>query len=156
MRTGSAKILDRGSIQDQCLDHQESILAAKLVSTHNIINLFYGVFTSQPQTHFTGPTHTSRSTMSSFIQDADSSCAPLESIATSYIKGKKKGKKTSPIWAYTCKPLLHENQDFLYCFYCILDDLEKKLYGADNSSSIIKHIKAIYPYINLKASVSKN
>jgi hypothetical protein len=35
--------------------------------------------------------------MSSFIQDADLSYTPLESIATSYIKGKKKGKKTSPI-----------------------------------------------------------
>jgi len=47
--------------------------------------------------------------MSSFIQDADLSCAPLKLIATSYIKGKKKGKKTSLIWAHTRKPLPHEN-----------------------------------------------
>jgi len=94
--------------------------------------------------------------MSSFIQDANSSCAPLESTATSYTKGKKKGKKTSPIWAYTREPLPHENQDFLYYSYCILDDLKKKPHGADNSSSITKHIKAMHPHINLKASVSKN
>jgi len=58
--------------------------------------------------------------MSSFLQDADSSYTPLviaELVAASRTSTRKKGKKTSAIWAYTREPLEHEDQKLLYYSY---------------------------------------
>jgi len=50
--------------------------------------------------------------MSSFLQDADSSRAPLvaiESIVASCTSAHNKGKKTSAIWNHARKPLKYED-----------------------------------------------
>ena len=78
--------------------------------------------------------------MSSFIQDAESSYTPsvmADSVAASYTR--TKGKKTSAVWAHTREPLEHEDEKLLYCTYCDIDD---KPHGANNASSMTKHIRS--------------
>ena len=63
--------------------------------------------------------------MSSFLQDADSSCAPLvaaKSIAASRTSAHNKGKKTSAIWNHAREPLKYEDQELLYYSYYKLDN----------------------------------
>src|SRR5271167_4437250 len=94
--------------------------------------------------------------MSSFLQDADSSCTPsviVESAAASRTSTHKKGKKTSPVWAHTREPLEHEDQELLYCSYCELDD---KPHGAKTASSMSKHIRSIHKTVIIEQGLSKN
>jgi hypothetical protein len=54
----------------------------------------------------------------SFLFEADSSVAPsVISESTTTSQTRKKGKKSSPVWAYIRMPLEDENPDLLYCFY---------------------------------------
>jgi hypothetical protein len=96
--------------------------------------------------------------MSSFLQDADagSSCTPsvtAESAAASRTSAHNKGKKTSPVWAHTCEPLEHENQELLYCSYCELND---KPHGAKTASSMTKHIHSMHKTVIIELGVSKS
>ena len=94
--------------------------------------------------------------MSSFLQDADSSYTPLvvaESIVVSRTSAYNKGKKTSPIWAYTREPLEHEDQELLYCSYCELDD---KPHSAKTASSMTKHIHSLHKIVIIEKGLSKN
>src|SRR6266536_1398429 len=92
----------------------------------------------------------------SFLQEADSSLALLITVESSTSHSRKKGKKSSPVWAYTRQPLEHENQDFLYYSYCDVNDIIYKPYGSDSSSAMTKHINRKHPHITIKKSVSKN
>jgi hypothetical protein len=60
------------------------------------------------------------------------------------------------IWEHTREPLEHEDQDLWYCSYCDINDTTYKLYGADRSSAMNKHIKSKHPHITVEKSVSKN
>jgi hypothetical protein len=94
--------------------------------------------------------------MSSFLQDADSSCTPsvtADLAAASCTSTRKKGKKTSPIWAHTREPLEHEDQKLLYCTYC---DINDKPHSADNASSITKHIRSQHKTVIIEVGLSKN
>ena len=72
--------------------------------------------------------------MSSFVE-AESSCTPsVIAASTTASRTGKKGKKSSPVWAYTREPLSHENQSFMYCFYC---DINNDFYGANTFFLII-------------------
>ena len=94
--------------------------------------------------------------MSSFLQDVGSSYTPLvivELVVASRISAYNKGKKTSPIWAYTHEPLEHEDQELLYCSYCELDD---KPHGAKTASSMTKHIHSLHKIVIIEKGLSKN
>ncbi len=45
----------------------------------------------------------------SFLQEADSSLAPLVTAESTTSQSYKKGRKTAPVWEYTRKPLEHED-----------------------------------------------
>ena len=96
--------------------------------------------------------------MSSFLQDAGSSCTPSvtaesAAAAASRTSAHNKGKKTSPVWAHTREPLEHEDQELLYCSYCKLDD---KPHSAKTASSMTKHIQSIYKIVIIEQGLSKN
>jgi hypothetical protein len=76
-----------------------------------------------------------------------------ESAATSRTSIRKKGKKSSPIWVHSREPLEHENQELLYCSYCHIDN---NPHGANNASSITKHIQRKHPQIIIEKGLSKN
>ena len=91
----------------------------------------------------------------SFLQEADSSLAPLVTPeSTTASQARKKGKKSSPVWAHTRLPLDSEDSDLLYCSYC--DSIETESYGANNSSAMTKHINRKHPLVIIEKSVSKN
>lgn len=93
--------------------------------------------------------------MSSFFQDKDSSYTPsiiAESVAASRTSICKKGKKSSPIWAYTRKPLECENQELLYYSYYNIDD---KPHGANNASFITKYIQRKHSQVSIEKGLSK-
>jgi hypothetical protein len=92
--------------------------------------------------------------MSSFLQDADSSCA-AESATASHTSTRKKGKKSSLIWAHTREPLKHEDQELLYCSYCDINDTTKP-HGSDNASSMTKHIRSQHKTVIIELGVSKS
>jgi hypothetical protein len=92
----------------------------------------------------------------SFLQEADSSLALSVTTESTTSQSYKKGKKTAPVWEHTREPLEHENQDLWYCSYCDINDTTYKLYNANRSLAINKHIKSKHPYITIKKSVSKN
>jgi len=91
--------------------------------------------------------------MSSFLQDAGSSCTPSESAAASCTSAHNKGKKSSPVWAYTREPLDHEDQELFYYSYC---ELNNKPHSAKTASFITKHIYSIHKTVIIKKSLSKN
>ena len=88
----------------------------------------------------------------SFLSEADLSITPSvipESTTTS--QARKKGKKSSPIWAHTCMPLEDEDPNLLYCSYCEQDPITKRVpYGSESSSAMTKHINRYYPLIIIK------
>ena len=89
----------------------------------------------------------------SFLHKADSSLAPSvtpESITAS--QARKKGKKSSPVWAHTRLPLDSEDPDLLYCSYCN----SPELYSSNNSSAMTKHINRKHPLVIIEKPVSKN
>jgi hypothetical protein len=91
----------------------------------------------------------------SFLQEADLSLAPSitpESTTTS--QACKKGKKSSPVWVYTCMLLEDKNLDLLYCSYC--NSTETELYSTSNLSAITKYINRKYLLVIIEKSVSKN
>jgi hypothetical protein len=93
--------------------------------------------------------------MSSFLQDKDSSYTPsiiAELVAASRTSMRKKGKKSSPIWAHTREPLEYENQELLYYSYYNIDD---KPHGANNASSMTKHIQRKHPQVSIEKGLSK-
>jgi hypothetical protein len=90
------------------------------------------------------------------MSDRESSCAPSVADSVTTSRTSKKGKKSSLIWNHTREPLEHENQELLYYIYCDLDDEEKLLHGADNASSITKHIQRKHPYVEIEKGMSKN
>jgi hypothetical protein len=94
--------------------------------------------------------------MSSLLE-ADSSVAlsiTLELTTTSQIF--KKGKKSSPVWAYTRMPLENENLDLFYCSYCEQGLIAKRApYGSKKSSAIIKYINRYHPLIIIKKTTNK-
>ena len=92
--------------------------------------------------------------MSSFLQDADSSCA-AESATASHTSTRKKGKKSSLIWVHTREPLKHEDQELLYCSYCDINDTTKP-HGSDNASSMTKHIRSQHKTVIIELGVSKS
>jgi hypothetical protein len=94
--------------------------------------------------------------MSSFLQDADSSYTPsvtADSVAASHTSMRTKGKKTSAVWAHTREPLEHEDEKLLYCTYCDIDD---KPHGANNASSMTKHIRSQHKTVIIEKGMSKN
>jgi hypothetical protein len=67
----------------------------------------------------------------------------------------KKGKKSSPVWAYIHQPLEGENLSLLYYSYCeLIDDLTP--YGANISSAIIKYINRKHSHVVIEKNISKN
>jgi len=93
----------------------------------------------------------------SFLQEGESSCTPsVTAESTIASRSRKKGKKSSPIWAHTREPLPYEDQDLLYCSYCDLNNETHKPYGIDNASAMTKHINRKHPHITIEKSVSKN
>ena len=92
----------------------------------------------------------------SFLQEVDSSLAPSVITESSTSHSRKKGKKSSPVWAHTRQPLEHENQDFLYCSYCDVNGITYKPYSSDSSSAITKHINRKHPHTTIEKSISKN
>jgi hypothetical protein len=81
--------------------------------------------------------------MSSFLQDKDSSYTP--SIIAELVAA-------SPIWAHTREPLEYENQELLYYSYYNIDD---KPHGANNASSMTKHIQRKHPQVSIEKGLSK-
>jgi len=57
------------------------------------------------------------------------------------------------MWAHTRKPLEHEDQKLLYCTYC---DINDKPHGANNASSITKHIRSQHKTVIIEVGLSKN
>jgi len=93
----------------------------------------------------------------SFLQEADSSHAPSTTVeSTVGSHSRKKGKKSSPVWAHTRKPFEDEDQDFLYYSYCDINDPIKKPYGIDSASAMTKHINRKHPHILIEKPLSKN
>jgi hypothetical protein len=120
------------------------------------------LFPAAPPSHFTPyaslppPTLYDSFTfkMSSFLQDLDSSYTPsvtADSVAA--CRTRTKGKKTSAIWAYNCEPLDHENQKLLYCAYYDIDD---KPHGANNASSMTKHIRRQHKTVIIEKGFKKS
>ena len=90
----------------------------------------------------------------SFLYEADSSLAPSSTPeSTTASQARKKGKKSSPIWAHTRLPLEGEDPDLLYCLYC---NLTTKPYGSNSSSAMTKHINRKHPLVIIEKTVSKN
>jgi hypothetical protein len=93
----------------------------------------------------------------SFLLEADSSVAPSiapESTTTSQIR--KKGKKSSPVWAHTRMPLEDEDPDLLYCSYCEQGPaVARAPYGSDSSSAMTKHINRYHPLIIIEKATNK-
>ena len=93
----------------------------------------------------------------SFLLEGESSITPsvtLESTTTS--QARKKGKKSSPIWAHTRRPLEGEDIDLLYCSYCpVGEEAEREPYGSDNSSAMTKHISRYHPTIVVEKALNK-
>jgi hypothetical protein len=89
----------------------------------------------------------------SFLHEADSSLAPLVTPeSTTASQARKKGKKSSPVWAHTRLPLDSEDPDLLYCSYCDLTEP----YGSNNSSAMTKLINRKHPLVIIEKPVSKN
>jgi hypothetical protein len=92
----------------------------------------------------------------SFILEPDLSLTPsITAESTTTSQAYRKGKKTSPIWAHCHLPIEDEDQDLLYCSYCI-QDLTPPLYGSSNSSAMTKHINRHHSYITIEKALSKN
>ena len=93
----------------------------------------------------------------SFLLEVDSSVAPSvtpESTTTS--QARKKGKKSSPVWAYTRMPLEDEDPDLLYCSYCKQGPIaERAPYSSKSSSAMTKHINRYHPLIIIEKATNK-
>ena len=93
----------------------------------------------------------------SFLLEADSSVAPSitpESTTTS--QARKKGKKSSPVWAHTRMPLEDEDPDLLYCSYYEQGPTAARApYGSESSSAMTKHINRYHPLISIEKAMNK-
>ena len=78
----------------------------------------------------------------SFALESDLSFAPL-ALVESTITSQGYSKKRSPVWAYCRNPTKNENQDLLYCSYCLLD-LTLLLYNTNLLENIRTHLKRHY------------
>ena len=89
----------------------------------------------------------------SFLHKVDLSLAlSITPESTTASQACKKGKKSSPVWAYTRLPLDSEELDLLYCSYCD----STKSYGSNNSLAITKHINRKHPLVIIEKPISKN
>jgi len=89
----------------------------------------------------------------SFALKLDLSFAPLALVElTTTSQGYS--KKRSLIWAYYRNPTKNENQDLLYCSYCLLD-LTPLPYSTNLSENIRTHLKRHYQ-ITIEKALSKN
>ena len=89
----------------------------------------------------------------SFALESDLSFAPL-ALVESTITSQGYSKKRSPVWAYCRNPTKNENQDLLYCSYCLLD-LTLLLYGTNSSENMRTHLKR-HHQITIEKALSKN
>ena len=93
----------------------------------------------------------------SFLYKADLSLTPsVTPESTTASQACKKGKKSSPIWVYTCMPLEDKNPDLLYCSYCKQGPVAKQaLYGSESSLAITKYINRYHLLIIIEKATNK-
>jgi hypothetical protein len=90
----------------------------------------------------------------SSILEPDSSLVP-SALAESTTTTQSHGKKwRSPVWAYCRCPTKDENQDFLYCSYCLRDSTAPP-YGTASSENMKKHLER-HHQITVEKALSKN
>jgi hypothetical protein len=94
--------------------------------------------------------------MSSLLETDSSVALSVTLKLTTTSQTLKKGKKSSPVWAYTRMPLKDENLDLFYCFYYKQGLTVKRApYGSKKLSAIIKHINKYHLLIIIEKVTNK-